>query len=294
MNDRYIPYIPPRPARPFERSSGYKPRIHPKTGKKTFHAGVDYAAPRGTPIPTHPPGEVVYSGFNEGYGNTVIVKTTNGYGLYAHMHEPSQTRMGDRVWPGDIIGNVGNTGIYSDGNHLHYSTITSLSEEELKAIKKRGGTGEIGFRVNEARTANPDTFDTAIHFPNETLAAGRAMFGPRDTNDALAFGNRRGPLISASPLHQFGLTDPDRGTSFAERFGEWRPASPDGQTTAPRGLSGLIEEHLRQQGVFGAGLPQNATPAAPPAPYLADEEEGSFADRFGDRPPIRRLSSRWG
>ena len=39
------------------------------------------------------------------------MKTTNGYGLYAHMHEPSQTRMGDRVWPGDIIGNVGNTGI---------------------------------------------------------------------------------------------------------------------------------------------------------------------------------------
>ena len=294
MTDRYIPYIPPRPARPFERSSGYKPRIHPTTGKKTFHAGVDYAAPEGTPIPAQAPGEVVYSGFNEGYGNTVIVKTTNGYGLYAHMDEPSQARMGDRVWLGDIIGNVGNTGEYSNGNHLHYSTITSLSEKELKAIKERGGTGKIGFRVNEAHTQNPDTFDTAIRYPNETLAAGRAMVEPNDTNDALAFGTVRGPLISASPLHRFGLSDPDRGTAFAERFGDWRPVSSDGEATAPRGLPGLIEEHLRQQGVLAAGLPQSAPPAAPLAPYLPEDEADSFADRFGDRPPVRRLSSRWG
>lgn len=55
------------------------------THEEKFHAGVDYRAPRGTPIPAQAPDEVVYSGFNEGYGNTVIVKTTNGYGLYAHM-----------------------------------------------------------------------------------------------------------------------------------------------------------------------------------------------------------------
>jgi murein DD-endopeptidase MepM/ murein hydrolase activator NlpD len=70
--------------------------------KRKFHAGVDYRAPRGTPIPAQTPGEVVYSGYNEGYGNTVIVKTTNGYGLYAHMDEPSQARMGDRIWPADL------------------------------------------------------------------------------------------------------------------------------------------------------------------------------------------------
>lgn len=79
--------------------------------------------PREHPFRLKRPGEVVYSGFNEGYGNTVIVKTTNGGGLYAHMDEPSQARIGDRVWPGDIIGNVGRTGIYATGNHLHYSTI---------------------------------------------------------------------------------------------------------------------------------------------------------------------------
>lgn len=294
MTDRYQPYVPPKPTRPFERNSGYEPRIHPVTHEKgKFHAGVDYRAPQGTPIPAQTPGEVVYSGFNEGYRNTVIVKTTNGYGLYAHMDEPSQARMGDRVWPGDIIGNVGRTGIYATGNHLHYSTITSMSPKERKAFESNGGTGNIGFRVNKAHTDNPDTFDTAIHYPNETLAAGRAMVEPNDTNDALAFGNSRGPLIAASPLHRFGLSLPDRGTSFAERFGDWRPASSDGQATVPRGLPGLIEEHLRQQGVLGAGVPQGATPATPPAPYLPEDEADSFANRFGDRPPIRRLSSRW-
>lgn len=289
MTDRYRSYVPPRPPRPFKRNSDYAPRIHPVTHEETFHSGVDYRAPRGTPIPAQTPGEVVYSGFNAGYGNTVIVKTTNGYGLYAHMDEPSQARMGDRIWPGDIIGNVGSTGRFSTGNHLHYSIITSMSEEEEKALRRRGGTGEIGFSVNKPRTENPDTFDTAIHYPNETLAAGRAMIGPNDTNDALAFGSRRGPLVSASPLHQFGLSEPDRGTSFAERFGDWRPASSDGPATAPRGLPGMIEDYLRQQGVRGPGSPQGA----PPAPYLPDDEAGSFADRFGDRSEIRRLSSRW-
>jgi hypothetical protein len=148
-------------------------------------------------------------------------------------------------------------------------------------------------KLDFASTRRVRLIRTAIHYPNETLAAGRVLSGPNDTNDALAFGNRRGPLISASPLHQFGLSDPDRGTSFAERFGEWQPASSDGQAIAPRGLPGLIEEHLRQQGVLAAGQPQGATPTLPPAPYLPEDEPGSFADRFGDRPAIRRLSSRW-
>ncbi|WP_428841075.1 M23 family metallopeptidase [Bradyrhizobium pachyrhizi] len=68
------------------------------------------------------------SGYNPGFGNTIIIKTTNGYGLYAHMDEPSQARIGDRVWPGDIVGKVGSTGTFSTGNHLHYSVIRPPTE----------------------------------------------------------------------------------------------------------------------------------------------------------------------
>ncbi|MGN1290361.1 MAG: M23 family metallopeptidase [Bradyrhizobium sp.] len=126
------------------------------THKDKFHAGVDYRAPRGTPIPAQAPGEVVYSGFNDGYGNTVIVKTTNGYGLYAHMDEPSHARMGDRIWPGDIIGHVGSTGTFPTGNHLHYSTIKPLSKQDQQALGRVEAPGRLGSmstnRIRKTRT----------------------------------------------------------------------------------------------------------------------------------------------
>ena len=203
---------PYRPPKPFNRTSRYGLRVHPVTGKPKFHAGEDWAAPEGTPIPAATPGKVVYSGFNPGFGNTVIVQTTNGHSLYAHMNEAPKVAVGQQVWPGDIIGGVGNTGKFSKGNHLHYSTITS-------GIPK--SEGEIGFNIDKKHTTAPALFDTAIRYPNETLQAGRAMFGPNNTSDALSFGNRRSPLTNASPFHQFGLRPPADDPTFADRFGNW-------------------------------------------------------------------------
>ncbi|MBR0756593.1 M23 family metallopeptidase [Bradyrhizobium jicamae] len=290
MNESYRPYIPPRPPRPFQRNSEYGWRTHPVTGEQRFHAGVDYRAPAGTPIPALTPGEVVYSGLNEGYGNTVVVRTTNGYSLYAHMQDGAPlAQIGDRVWPGDVIGHVGSTGTYSTGNHLHYSIITSgKSKPDGKGEIGSYGKGEIGFNVDRDHTANPDKFDTAIHYPNETLQAGRAMFGPTDTNDALAFGSRRGPLIAASPLHQFGLSTPDTGISFDDRFGKWTPTSVDNSVTAPaqaapRGLPSLLQDYLEAKRAQADSGPASALPNFP------DDDESSFANRFGGRPPVRRL-----
>jgi murein DD-endopeptidase MepM/ murein hydrolase activator NlpD len=129
---------PYRPPQPFKRTSRYGLRIHPITREETLHAGDDWAAPEGTPIPAATPGKVVYSGFNRGLGNTVIVETTNGRSLYAHMKEGvPRVQMGDRVWPGDIVGHVGNTGA-STGSHLHYSTVTNGKPNP-------DGEGSIGF-----------------------------------------------------------------------------------------------------------------------------------------------------
>ena len=91
-----------------------------------FHAGQDYPAEAGTPIPAEIAGEVIYSGFNESFGNTVIVKHhTGGYSLYAHMQNSDLPRVGQPIWRGETIGRVGNTGSMSDGNHLHYALIKS-------------------------------------------------------------------------------------------------------------------------------------------------------------------------
>ena len=85
------------------------------------HKGVDYAAPRGTPIKATGDGVVSHAGRRGGYGNTVIIKHGNSYEtLYAHMNGFAKgLKQGQRVRQGQIIGYVGSTGL-STGNHLHY------------------------------------------------------------------------------------------------------------------------------------------------------------------------------
>jgi len=85
------------------------------------HAGVDYAAPTGTPIHATADGTVEFVGWQNGYGNTVILKhhsriTT----LYAHQSRfAAGLKAGMKVSQGDLIGYVGSTG-WSTGPHLHY------------------------------------------------------------------------------------------------------------------------------------------------------------------------------
>ena len=89
---------------------------------KEFHTGVDIAAPYGTPINVTSSGRVIYVGWINGYGKTVIVY--HGYGyvtLYGHMLDYAVS-YGDYVEKGQIIGYVGSTGRTS-GPHLHYEII---------------------------------------------------------------------------------------------------------------------------------------------------------------------------
>ena len=67
------------PGHPFTLRSSYGPRIDPfnKTLGE-FHAGLDYAAPAGTPIPAATSGVVAYSGKNATFGNVVIVRNAMG------------------------------------------------------------------------------------------------------------------------------------------------------------------------------------------------------------------------
>lgn len=96
-----------------ERTSGFG-----KRGRR-MHKGVDYAAPRGTPIHATAEGVVSYSGRHRGYG--LIVKIRHAFGFetyYAHLSK-SRVKVGQRVKRGQRIGDMGSTG-RSTGNHLHY------------------------------------------------------------------------------------------------------------------------------------------------------------------------------
>jgi murein DD-endopeptidase MepM/ murein hydrolase activator NlpD len=93
-------------------------RIHPITGKKTFHSGVDFAADQGVPIQAYFDGEVVFSGDYGGYGNAVILlHEGERYTLYGHCSRLYVVK-GQIVKAGDVIAAVGSTGI-STGPHLH-------------------------------------------------------------------------------------------------------------------------------------------------------------------------------
>jgi murein DD-endopeptidase MepM/ murein hydrolase activator NlpD len=96
-------------------------RRHPILNKIRAHKGVDYAAPRGTPIKAAGDGKIALAGRKGGYGNTVVIQHGSRYRtLYAHMQGFAKgIRTGGNVKQGQIIGYIGTTGL-STGPHLHY------------------------------------------------------------------------------------------------------------------------------------------------------------------------------
>lgn len=102
-------------------SSGFATRVHPVTGNIRQHKGIDFAAPTGTPIRAAADGTINFSGWQNGYGNFIVLKHWGAYSTaYGHMSRiaPGMSR-GKKVSQGDIIGYVGSTGL-STGPHLHY------------------------------------------------------------------------------------------------------------------------------------------------------------------------------
>ncbi len=106
----------------FRVSSSFNPnRRHPVLKTVRPHRGVDYAAPRGTPIKAAGDGKIIFRGVKSGYGNAVILQHGgNITTLYAHMSSfAAKARLGKRVRQGQTIGFVGKTGLVT-GVHLHY------------------------------------------------------------------------------------------------------------------------------------------------------------------------------
>ena len=101
------------------KSSNFGYRIHPIKHTKRLHAGVDLAAPGGSPIVAAMSGRVILARAGSGYGNYIIVDHGNGYAtLYAHCSK-LLVKKGQSVSRGQKIAKVGSTGA-STGNHLHF------------------------------------------------------------------------------------------------------------------------------------------------------------------------------
>ena len=101
-------------------TSDFGVRRHPLTGQTHFHTGVDMLSQTGDEK-VHPvkPGVVVLAQFHTQYGNTVVVRHTNGVeSLYAHLANIN-VKLGDKVTNESVLGNIGSTGSSSTGKHLH-------------------------------------------------------------------------------------------------------------------------------------------------------------------------------
>ncbi|MDX1607075.1 MAG: peptidoglycan DD-metalloendopeptidase family protein, partial [Candidatus Competibacterales bacterium] len=96
-------------------------RLHPVLGLRRPHTGIDLAAPTGTPIRAAGDGVIRFSGWQGGYGRTLIVDHARDYStLYAHLSRfKPGLRESSRVRRGEIIGYVGRSGL-ATGPHLHY------------------------------------------------------------------------------------------------------------------------------------------------------------------------------
>lgn len=120
-------------------SSRFGSRYHPVLKRRRMHDGLDIPKPYGTPVYPARSGRVVDAGWNEGYGQLVIIKHNNGETTrYGHLSK-IMVKAGDLVQRGKtMIGRVGSTGI-STGPHLHFE----VRDKNGKAVNP---TTKIGKR----------------------------------------------------------------------------------------------------------------------------------------------------
>ena len=102
-------------------SRGFGRMRNPILGTMEMHAGVDWAAPRGTPILAAGDGVIERAGWAGGYGNLIVIRHANGYSTrYGHQTAFAKgIKPGVHVHQGQVIGYVGSTGL-STGPHVHF------------------------------------------------------------------------------------------------------------------------------------------------------------------------------
>lgn len=139
-------------------ASGFGYRVDPVYKTIKMHAGLDFAAPQGTPIYATADGGVKIAGnTGNGYGNYVVLDHGYGYEtLYGHQYK-IKVRPGQRVKRGELIGWVGSTG-KSTGPHVHYEVhkngqhidpiyffYNDITPEQFDRILKMAAAGNQSF-----------------------------------------------------------------------------------------------------------------------------------------------------
>jgi murein DD-endopeptidase MepM/ murein hydrolase activator NlpD len=164
-------------------SSNYGARMHPILGYLRMHAGIDIAAPYGSPIYAVADGRVSFAGWHGGHGNYVKLEHSGNLGTgYGHMSRIG-VKVGQQIRRGQVIGYVGSTGL-STGPHLHYelfkngetvnpnsvkfTQVAQLAGKALAAFKARLADLKrlpAGLRTEAARIAETGKAAAAVVAP---------------------------------------------------------------------------------------------------------------------------------
>jgi murein DD-endopeptidase MepM/ murein hydrolase activator NlpD len=100
-------------------TSAFGLRIHPIFSDEEFHAGLDIANEKNTPVYSTADGIIKFSDWQSGYGRLIIVDNGYGYSTYYGHLAKILVNQGDKIRRGQMIGLMGCSGT-STGNHLHY------------------------------------------------------------------------------------------------------------------------------------------------------------------------------
>lgn len=149
------PFLIRNPVPAGRMTSPYGLRRHPILGYSKMHTGVDWAAPRGTPIIATGDGVVESAGWAAGYGRQTIIRHANGYKTsYNHQSAIAKgVTPGAQVRQGQIIGYVGATGM-ATGNHLHYEMFvngTRVDPMRVRLPESRSLEGDLLASFKEER-----------------------------------------------------------------------------------------------------------------------------------------------
>ena len=234
-----------------------------RSADRPSHAGIDLAAPSGTPIRAVACGVVSFLQGTEqtgGYGNYICVKHTSSLTTcYAHLSSFSDEQVGDLVRQGQVIGYVGSTG-HSTGPHLHFET--------------RG-----------ANPYGPNDFDPAPYLGGQPIPGdpvGPSAIGGPDLNPAE-------PRLSSTTLGDpRGEDSGALGSSPADRSAA-RRASEEHAATVPLQRTGFADDGTQrsvEHPTMGGGEGHTASePSSFTPPALGDPRAGApTSGDLGDKP----------
>ena len=154
-------------------SSGYGRRKHPILGFTRMHRGIDFAAPRGTPVYAAGSGRIDVVGRRGAYGKYVRIRHDGEYSTaYAHLSRYAKgLAKGQRVSQGRVIGYVGSTG-RSTGAHLHYEILRAGRRINPMKVRLPSGRRLAGAELERflaAREARQEQIASLAHPPRLTL-----------------------------------------------------------------------------------------------------------------------------